>query len=79
MSSKSIKIRPVFNALFYENGKPSFCQCLFKGLSLIKMMPDILDRFRVLPIGLSADIEKVFPSVGYCTKRQRLFMFPLPM
>ncbi|GFU97552.1 uncharacterized protein TNCV_2700561 [Trichonephila clavipes] len=36
------------------------------GTNLIELIPDILDRFRMYPIGISADIEKAFlmPSVA---------------
>ncbi|GFY78675.1 uncharacterized protein TNIN_162381 [Trichonephila inaurata madagascariensis] len=63
-SSQSTKIRPVFDASAREKGKPSLNQCLFTGPNLIELLPDVLDRFRMFMIGLSADIEKAFLQIG---------------
>ncbi|GBM66145.1 hypothetical protein AVEN_68275-1 [Araneus ventricosus] len=63
-SSETTKVRPVFDASAREKGKPSLKQCLFTGPNLIESLPDILDRFRMFPIGLSADIEKAFLQIG---------------
>ncbi|GFY35954.1 integrase catalytic domain-containing protein [Trichonephila clavipes] len=56
--SETTKIRPVFDATAREGNNPSLNDCLLKGSNLIELIPDILDRFRMYPIGLSADIEK---------------------
>ncbi|GFS70364.1 putative RNA-directed DNA polymerase from transposon X-element [Trichonephila clavipes] len=58
--AKTIKIRLVFDATARERGKSYFNDMLHKGPSLIKLIPDILDRFRLYSIALSADIEKAF-------------------
>ncbi|KAF8789746.1 hypothetical protein HNY73_007663 [Argiope bruennichi] len=64
-SSQNTKIRPVFDASARENRKPSLNQCLFIGPNLIELLPDILDRFRMIPIGFfSVDIEKAFLQIG---------------
>ncbi|GFS58772.1 integrase catalytic domain-containing protein [Trichonephila clavipes] len=60
LDSQTTKIRPVFDASASEKGKPSLNECLLKGTNLIELIPDILDRFRMYPIGISADIEKAF-------------------
>ncbi|GFY22142.1 uncharacterized protein TNCV_3297851 [Trichonephila clavipes] len=40
------------------------------GPNLIEQIPDILDRFRRYPIGLSADIEKAFLQLGITPKHR---------
>ncbi|GFX58509.1 uncharacterized protein TNCV_416891 [Trichonephila clavipes] len=60
LQSETTKYRPCFDGSACENGKPSLNQCLYKGINLLEVIPDILDRFRLYPIGLSADIEKRF-------------------
>ncbi|GFT18414.1 uncharacterized protein TNCV_4059221 [Trichonephila clavipes] len=60
LQSETTKYRPCFDGSACENGKPSLNQCLYKGINLLEVIPDILDRFRLYPIGLSADIEKAF-------------------
>ncbi|GFW58939.1 uncharacterized protein TNCV_4735931 [Trichonephila clavipes] len=47
LDSQTTKIRPVFDALASEKGKPSLNECLLKGTNLIELIPDILDRFRL--------------------------------
>ncbi|GFU60552.1 uncharacterized protein TNCV_1729831 [Trichonephila clavipes] len=59
LQSETTKYRPCFDGAC-ENGKPSLNQCLYKGINLLEVIPDILDTFRLYPIGLSADIEKAF-------------------
>ncbi|GBN12663.1 hypothetical protein AVEN_47080-1 [Araneus ventricosus] len=60
MQYETTKIRPVFDTSACEKGKPSLNHCLFKGINLIELIPDVIDRFRTYPIGLSGDIEKAF-------------------
>ncbi|GFW80634.1 integrase catalytic domain-containing protein [Trichonephila clavipes] len=60
LDSATTKIRPVFDASAREKGKPSLNDCLYKGVNLIELIPDILDRFRIYPVGIVADIEKAF-------------------
>ncbi|GFT43850.1 uncharacterized protein TNCV_4245091 [Trichonephila clavipes] len=54
LQSETTKYRPCFDGSACENGKPSLNQCLYKGIDLLEVIPDILDRFRLYPIGLSA-------------------------
>ncbi|GFY34386.1 DUF1758 domain-containing protein [Trichonephila clavipes] len=69
LDSATTKIRPVFDASAREKGKPSLNDCLYKGVNLIELIPDILDRFRIYPVGIVADIEKgVFDAIC-CTER----------
>ncbi|GFS49493.1 uncharacterized protein TNIN_419031 [Trichonephila inaurata madagascariensis] len=58
--SVATKIRPVFESSARVTGQSSLNDLLYKGPNLIEKIPDILDRFRSYPIGLSADIEKAF-------------------
>ncbi|GBO00438.1 hypothetical protein AVEN_133050-1 [Araneus ventricosus] len=58
------KIRPVFGASARETGKNSLNDLLYKGPNLIEQIPDIIDRFRSYPIGISADIENAFLQLG---------------
>ncbi|GFY73500.1 DUF1758 domain-containing protein [Trichonephila inaurata madagascariensis] len=54
------EIRPVFDASARVTGQSSLNDLLYKGPNLIEQIPDILDRFRRYPIGLSADIDKKY-------------------
>ncbi|GFV96666.1 uncharacterized protein TNCV_3387591 [Trichonephila clavipes] len=48
------------------------------GVNLIELIPDILDRFRIYPVGIVADIEKAFLMLSVAPKNRdylRLF-FP---
>lgn len=58
--NKSTKIRPVFDATAREGREPSLNDSIEKGLNLMELIPYILDRFRMYPIGISGDIEKAF-------------------
>ncbi|GBM67020.1 hypothetical protein AVEN_152529-1 [Araneus ventricosus] len=60
MQSETTRIRPFFDASASEKGKPSLNHCLFKGINLTELIPDVIDKFRTYPIGLSGDIEKAF-------------------
>ena len=53
------KLRIVYNASARENG-PALNDCLHTGPTLTPDILDILIRFRVQPIALVADTEKVF-------------------
>ncbi|GFT07823.1 DUF1758 domain-containing protein [Trichonephila clavipes] len=78
LDSQTTKIRPVFDASASEKGKPSLNECLLKGTNLIELIPDILDRFRMYPIGISADIEKAFLMLSVAPKdRDFLRFFPM--
>ncbi|GFV86646.1 integrase catalytic domain-containing protein [Trichonephila clavipes] len=68
LDSATTKIRPVFDASAREKGKPSLNDCLYKGVNLIELIPDILDRFRIYPVGIVADIEKAFLMLAVAPK-----------
>ncbi|XP_055929784.1 uncharacterized protein LOC129960389 [Argiope bruennichi] len=78
LESQTTKIRPVFDASAFERGKPSLNECLFKGINLIELIPDILDRFRMYPIGISADIEKAFLMLSVAPKDRNFLRFFYP-
>ncbi|GBM58672.1 hypothetical protein AVEN_251935-1 [Araneus ventricosus] len=59
LDSQTTKLRPVFDASASQKGNPSLNECLFKGINLIELISDILDRFRMYPIGISGDIEQL--------------------
>ncbi|GFT56979.1 uncharacterized protein TNCV_189771 [Trichonephila clavipes] len=75
LDSQTTKIRPVFDASASEKGKPSLNECLLKGTNLIELIPDILDRFRMYPIGISADIEKDFLMLSVALKDRDFLRF----
>ncbi|GFT73260.1 putative RNA-directed DNA polymerase from transposon X-element [Trichonephila clavipes] len=52
-ASRTMKIRPVFDASARDKSQPSLNDCLNRGPNLIELIPDIIDRFRLYPIGLS--------------------------
>ncbi|GFT93756.1 integrase catalytic domain-containing protein [Trichonephila clavipes] len=78
LDSQTTKIRPVFDASTSEKGKPSLNECLLKGTNLIELIPDILDRFRMYPIGISADIEKAFLMLSVAPKDRDFLRFFSP-
>ncbi|GFW75820.1 integrase catalytic domain-containing protein [Trichonephila clavipes] len=55
------------------NKRDKFCS--YVGPNLIEQVPDILDRFRRYPIGLSADIEKAFLQLGITPKHRDFLRF----
>ncbi|GFW03115.1 integrase catalytic domain-containing protein [Trichonephila clavipes] len=76
--SETTKIRPVFDATAREGNNPSLKDCLLKGPNLIELIPDILDRFRMHPIGLSADIEKAFLQISVTPEHKDFLRFFYP-
>ncbi|GFV82587.1 DUF1758 domain-containing protein [Trichonephila clavipes] len=78
LDSQTTKIRPVFDASASEKGKLSLNECLLKGTNLIELIPDILDRFRMYPIGISADIEKAFLMLSVAPKDRDFLRFFSP-
>ncbi|GFW36892.1 integrase catalytic domain-containing protein [Trichonephila clavipes] len=59
-ASQTMKIRPVLDASARDKNQSSLKDCLNRGTNLIELIPNIIDRFRLYPIGLSSDIEKAF-------------------
>ncbi|GFT49472.1 uncharacterized protein TNCV_3366671 [Trichonephila clavipes] len=77
-SSQSTELRSIFEASAREKRKPSLKQCLFTGPNLRELLPDIFDRFRMFPIGLSADIEKTFLQIGIAPDDKSYLRFFYP-
>ncbi|XP_035204567.1 uncharacterized protein LOC118179501 [Stegodyphus dumicola] len=73
--STTTKIRPVFDASARESGKCSLNDLLYKGPNLLEIIPDILDRFRIHPIGLSSDIEKAFLMLSIAPQHRDFLRF----
>ncbi|GBM22766.1 hypothetical protein AVEN_238310-1 [Araneus ventricosus] len=76
--SITTKIRPVFDASARETGRNSLNDLLYKGPNLIEQIPDIIDRFRSYPIGISADIEKTFLQLGIAPEHRDFLRFFYP-
>ncbi|GFY45761.1 integrase catalytic domain-containing protein [Trichonephila inaurata madagascariensis] len=49
------------------------------GVNLLEVIPDVLDRFRLYPIGLSADIEKAFLMLSVAPKDRDYLRFFYPI
>ena len=58
------KVRIVYNASAKNSSGTSLNSCLYPGPCLLKIVADILARFRLYPIALTADIEKAFLMIG---------------
>lgn len=63
MDKKSTKLRVVFDASAKNKGC-SLNDCLYKGPCLNPLLYDVLLRFRVHTIGLTADIEKAYLQIS---------------
>ncbi|GFX07582.1 uncharacterized protein TNCV_4158541 [Trichonephila clavipes] len=71
---KTTKIRPVFDATTARvEGRSSLNDVLHKGPIFL----DILDRFRLYPFGISADIENAFLLLATAAKHRILKTFLL--
>ncbi|GFX84170.1 putative RNA-directed DNA polymerase from transposon X-element [Trichonephila clavipes] len=78
-ASQTMKIRPVFDASARDKSQPSLNDCLNRGPNLIELIPDIIDRFRLYPIGLSSDIEKAFLQISIIPEHRDYLWFFLPI
>ena len=57
------KLRVVYDASARNNG-PSLNDCLYAGPPLTPLIFNILTRFRVHPVAVTADIEKAFLNIA---------------
>ncbi|GFV20636.1 putative RNA-directed DNA polymerase from transposon X-element [Trichonephila clavipes] len=73
-ASQTMKIRPVSDASARDKSQPK----LNRGPNLIELIPDIIDRFRLYPIGLSSDIEKAFLQLSIIPEHGDYLRFFLP-
>lgn len=62
--TKTTKTRPVFDASCKGSFGVSLNDCLSKGPNLLKEVPEILVRFRMHEMGVSADIRKAFQMIS---------------
>ena len=58
------KVRIVCDASEANNSGTSLTNCLYPGPCLLKTVADILTRFRLYPLGLTADIKKAFLMIS---------------
>ncbi len=62
-ASTTTKVRAVFDASARSTSGSSFNDTLLPGPNLYPPLPDVLLRFRLHPIGMSADISKMFREI----------------
>ncbi len=62
-SSTTTKVRPVFDASAKTSTGTSLNDCLLIGPNLYPQLADVLLQFRLHPVGLSADISKMFREI----------------
>ncbi|GFX21742.1 uncharacterized protein TNCV_546791 [Trichonephila clavipes] len=62
--NSTTKIRPVFDGSTHHGKSCSLNDCVEKGHNLIKMIPSILNRFRLGKIGVISDIRKAFLQIS---------------
>ena len=62
-SSTTTKVRAVFDASARSSSGSSLNDCLLPGPNLYPPLQDILLRFRRHPVGMSADISKMFREI----------------
>ena len=61
---QTTKVRVVYDASSKVGSHPSLNDCLHTGPPMLEHIPDILIRFRVNKVAITADIEKAFLMVG---------------
>ena len=69
------KVRIIYNASAKNSSGTSLNSCLYPGPCLLKTVAEILARFRLYPIALRADIEKVFLMIGIHPSDRDVFLF----
>jgi len=76
-SSTTTKVRPVFDASAPTTSGYSLNDCLHIGPNLYPQLADVLLQFRRHPVGLSADISKMFREIRLDPKHQDYHRFLL--
>ena len=61
---QTTKVRVVYDASSKVGSHPSLNECLHTGPPMLEHIPDILIRFRINKVAITADIEKAFLMVG---------------
>ncbi len=62
-ASTTTKVRPVFDASAPSKSGASLNDCLLVGPNLYPQLAEVLLKFRTHPVGLSADISKMFREI----------------
>ena len=75
MNRKTTKLRVVFNASSKCPGEISLNDALYSGPNLLPLLFDILIRFRVHKVALTADIEKAFLIVSIKPEQRNMLRF----
>ena len=75
MDRKTTKLRAVFDASNKCPGEISLNDALYSGPNLLPLLFDILIRFRVHKIALTADIEKAFLNVSIKPEQRKMLKF----
>jgi hypothetical protein len=68
------KLRVVYDASARNYG-PSLNDCLYAGPSLTPLIFNILIRFRIYPVAVSADIEKAFLNIAISPEHRDYLRF----
>jgi len=76
-TSTTTKVRPVFDASAHTSTGASLNDCLLVGPNLYPQLADVLMKFRTHPVGLSADISKMFREIRLDPAHQDLHRFIL--
>ena len=71
---QSTKLRVVYDCSAKSRG-PSLNECLYKGPSLNPLLYDVLLRFRVYNIAITADIEKAYLKISVAPKDRDYLRF----
>ena len=61
---KTTKVRIVYDASAKDRNGTSLNSCLYTGPCLLKTVAEIVTRFRLFPVALTADIEKAFLMIS---------------
>ncbi|XP_035214247.1 uncharacterized protein LOC118188023 [Stegodyphus dumicola] len=61
--NSTTRVRPIFDGLAREKNSPSINNCLEKDPNIVKLIPAIMNRFRLKKIGVVADIRRAFLQI----------------
>ncbi|GFV62828.1 integrase catalytic domain-containing protein [Trichonephila clavipes] len=71
-------VQDVIKPVFADLSHPALLKKCLGGVNLIELIPDILDRFRIYPVGIVADIEKAFLMLSVAPKDRDYLRFFSP-
>ena len=69
------KVRAVFDGSSKYTSEPSINELLESGPCLLPLLYDILLRFRLGPIGITADIKQAFLQISVAKEHQNFLVF----